>query len=273
MKQKRKFTGKEKAVLAALLVAMIAVVAVGAFIIVNNVNEANRLATQPNTTVEITLPETTENNTSKDSKEKKAKDKKESKKKSSKTQSKKSSVSQSSNSSQSAASKAQSTVSKSKTTSSKSQTVSKSKSQSQSSNKVPVHTPTENKSHATKKILSVNGKECHVGDTITMTLNLKTPKVLVNYQGYTSFDESKLKFIESDSDSGALVNCKDGIIYYNASILSGIDFTSTGTVYYAKFKVLSEGSTNISNTFQVMTDMNDNAVSESDCSVGLEIFD
>ena len=71
MQKQRKFTGKEKAILAVLIIAMIAVVTVGAILIVNNVNEANYKATDTqNTTVEITLPETTEDNTSADGAEK-----------------------------------------------------------------------------------------------------------------------------------------------------------------------------------------------------------
>ena len=273
MKQKRKFTGKEKALLTALALAMAAVIGVGAFIVINNVNTANeQAANTEHTTVEYTHPVTTEDNTTADNTENS-----DSKKTKSKTSSK------------STASKASGTASKSTTLGSSKSTVSKStasksssKSKSASSksksltpggSKIPVYTPTDNKSHSSKEVCIVNGKKCYVGDTITMTLNLKTPKVLVNYQGYTSFDTSKLKFISADSEADALTNCKDGIIYYNASVLRGIDFTSTGTVYYAKFKVREAGTTSISNTFQVLTDMDDNPVKESKCEIGIEIFD
>lgn len=273
MKQKRKFTGKEKALLTALALAMAAVIGVGAFIVINNVNTANeQAANTEHTTVEYTHPVTTEDNTTADNTENS-----DSKKTKSKTSSK------------STASKASGTASKSTTLGSSKSTVSKStasksssKSKSASSksksltpggSKIPVYTPTDNKSHSSKEVCIVNGKKCCVGDTITMTLNLKTPKVLVNYQGYTSFDTSKLKFISADSEADALTNCKDGIIYYNASVLRGIDFTSTGTVYYAKFKVREAGTTSISNNFQVLTDMDDNPVKESKCEIGIEIFD
>lgn len=273
MQKQRKFTGKEKAVLAVLIIAMIAVVTVGAVLIVNNVNEANRKATDTqNTTVEITLPETTENNTTADGAEKgekKSKTKSKAKSKTSSassqaTASRSSAATDSSSAVKSSASKSSSTKSKSSST--------KSKSSASNGDKIPVRTPDTNSSHASSDVCTVNGVKCYVGDTITMTLNLKTPKVLVNYQGYTTFDDSKLKFVSSDSDAGALVNCKDGIIYYNASVLRGIDFTSSGTVYYAKFKVKKSGSVDISNTFQVLTDMDDNPVNEGKCQVGIEIF-
>lgn len=278
MKQKRKFTGKEKALLTALALAMAAVIGVGAFIVINNVNTANeQAANTEHTTVEYTHPVTTEDNTTADNTENSDSKKTKSKTSSKSTASKASGTASKSTtlgSSKSTASK--STVSKStasKSSSKSKSTSSKSKSLTPGGSKIPVYTPTDNKSHSSKDVCIVNGKKCCVGDTITMTLNLKTPKVLVNYQGYTSFDTSKLKFISADSEADALTNCKDGIIYYNASVLRGIDFTSTGTVYYARFKVKEAGTTSISNTFQVLTDMDDNPVKESKCEIGIEIFD
>ncbi len=273
MKQKRKFTGKEKALLTALALAMAAVIGVGAFIVINNVNTANeQAANTEHTTVEYTHPVTTEDNTTADNTENSDSKKTKSKTSSKSTESKASGTASKSTtlgSSKSTVSKSTASKSSSKSKSASS----KSKSLTPGGSKIPVYTPTDNKSHSSKDVCIVNGKKCCVGDTITMTLNLKTPKVLVNYQGYTSFDTSKLKFISADSEADALTNCKDGIIYYNASVLRGIDFTSTGTVYYAKFKVKEAGTTSISNTFQVLTDMDDNPVKESKCEIGIEIFD
>jgi hypothetical protein len=280
MEQKRKFTGKEKAVLAILVIAMIAVVGVGAYIIVSNVNSANEQATATqNTTVEYTHPVTTEeasnaDNTEKTGKESKTKTKSHTASGSEKTESKSvGSISQSPVSGKTS----KSTASKSTPAKSKSKSKSKTKSQSsskQKGNKIPVYTPQEHTSHASEDVCYVNGKKCYVGDTITMTLNLKTPVVLINYQGYTTFDNSVLEFKTADSESGALTNCKGNKIYYNASVLSGLDFTSTGTVYYAKFVVKKTGNVTIDNTFEVMSDLaDDSQVPLSKCTVGIEIFD
>lgn len=273
MKERRKFTGKEKAVLAVLIILMIGVVTAGAVIIVNNVNEANRIAADTqNTTVEYTHPETTEDNTTADSTEKKDSDGTGSKSKS-KSMASKSTASKSVIASKSETA-SKSTASKSTSSKSTSKSKSKSSSKSSSSGKIPIYTPPANETHATKQVCTINGKKCYVGDTITMTLNLKTPVALINYQGYTTFDDSMLEFVDADSTSGALVNCKDGTIYYNASVLRGIDFTSNGTVYFAKFKVKKPGSTSIQNTFEVMSSLKDESqIPESKRVVSIEIFD
>jgi hypothetical protein len=284
MKQKRKFTGKEKALLTALIIAMAAVVGLGAFIIVNNVNSANeQAANTENTTVSYTHPETTKadttpENTEKDDSKSKTKSKSASGVKNSNTSTASNgSVSKSTSLSKYTPKKSvsKSKVLKSSSSSKKSSRSSKaSKTIKPSGDKIPVYTPSENTSHVSEEICTVNGKKCHVGDTITMTLNLKTPVVLVNYQGYTTFDNGILEFKKADSESGALINCKGGKIFYNSSVLSGLDFTSTGTVYYAKFKVKKAGDVTIENVFEVMSALKDDSqVPLSQCTIGIEIFD
>lgn len=71
------------------------------------------------------------------------------------------------------------------------------------------------------KVCKINGTNCNVGDTITVALNMKTPKVLVNFQGYTDFDSSNLKFVSAKINAnGGLINCVNNTIYYNGSNIS-----------------------------------------------------
>lgn len=113
-----------------------------------------------------------------------------------------------------------------------------------------------------------------MGDTVTLVLNLKTPCVLENFQGETSYDGSYLKFVSAKVNVNGIINNSGTCIYYNGSdIGSGFDFTKKGTLYTAAFQVKKAGSTTISNKFQVMSDQSSKPVKESDCKVSLEVFD
>ena len=263
MKKRRKFTAKEKIALTVLMLLMIAVIIAGAVIIVGNVNDANREATNTtHTTIKLTEPTTTE--TPKDGvTEKIADNKSKNKKTSSKAE-------------QTNISKSNGTASKNSSTTSKApkKTTSKSKSStvSKADNKIPVVVPDENTKHNSNKKCVVNGTTCYVGDTISVTLNITTPVVLINYQGHTDFDNSFLKCVSAQSNTSGLVNGKENTVLYNASDLSGLDFTSKGTIYTAKFKVLKAGSTTLKNTFEVISDMDLKAVSESSCKTEIAVY-
>lgn len=264
MKQRRKFTAKEKIALTVLGLLMAGVIIAGAVIIIGNVNESNRKATDTaHTTIKLTEPTTTE--AAKDGVTEKIADNKnsEAKKATSATEKVTDSKSKTTSSKNSAAtSKAQ----KKTTSKSKSSTTSK------ADNKVPVVVPDENTKHKSSEKCVVNGTTCYVGDTISVTLNLTTPVVLINYQGHTDFDNSYLKIVSARSNTSGFVNGKSNTILYNASDLGGLDFTSKGTIYTAKFKVLKAGSTTIKNTFEVISDMDVKAVSESSCKTEIAVY-
>ncbi len=123
-------------------------------------------------------------------------------------------------------------------------------------------------------VCKINGTNCKVGDTITVALNMKTPKVLINFQGHTDFDSSYLKFVDANiSVNGSVINCVNNSILYNGSNISkGYDFTTTGTLYTATFKVKKAGTTTIKNTMQVMSDMNLDSVKEKDCTISVKVY-
>lgn len=264
--KRRKFTAKEKTALIVLIVLMIAVIGIGAFIIVNNVNDANRAAADTShTTIKITTPpdeETVaENGATEKSAETVKKDKKDNKNSSAslgKSSSKKSS-SKSSKSSKTKSVKAPKKSNKSKKAPDTNTTV------------IPVVTPDNNTSHKSDDKCVINGVTCYVGDTISVTLNLKCAKTLVNYQAYSTFNTDYLKCVSVKANVG-IVNNKDDKIYYNASDINGMDFSGNGTIYTARFTVKKSGSTSIKNTMQILTDMNDNELSISSVKDTLNIF-
>ncbi len=265
--QKRKFTAKEKTALIVLVVLMIAVIGIGAFIIVNNVNNANREATNTShTTVKITTPPDEETVAENGATEKSAETVKNDKK-----DSKKSSAASLSKSSSKKSSAKTSKTSKSKITKAPKKLPKPKKAGNSNEGVIPVVTPKNNTSHKSNDKCVINGVTCYVGDTISVTLNLKCSKTLVNYQGYTTFDTDYLKCKSTKANVG-IVNNKDEKIYYNASDINGMDFSSEGTIYTAQFTVKKAGSTSIKNTLQILTDMNDNEVSIGSVKDSLNIF-
>lgn len=264
--KRRKFTAKEKTALIVLIVLMIAVIGIGAFIIVNNVNNANRAAADTShTTIKITTPpdeETVaENGATEKSAETVKKDKKDNKNSSA------SSVKSFSKKSSAKSSKA----SKTKSVKAPKKSNKPKKAPDTNTTVIPVVTPNNNTSHKSDDKCVINGVTCYVGDTISVTLNLKCAKTLVNYQGYSTFNTDYLKCVSVKANVG-IVNNKDDKIYYNASDINGMDFSENGTIYTARFTVKKSGSTSIKNTMQILTDMNDNEVSVSSVKDTLNIF-
>lgn len=267
MKEKR-FSTKEKIALIILLILMGVVLGVGAYIIVNNVNTANEKAKNPTS---VTATGDTSLLVEKDtSKQQDNKPEVTDKSKGSKNQKETETVidTKSNKTSSNNSSKVLSNT----TSRTSSATTSKTSSQG-ANNKVPVVKPDTNSSHASKDVCTINGTKCYVGDTITMALNLKTPKVLINFQGFTQYDNSYLKFENAEANVSGLVNNHKSTILYNGSnIATGFDFTSTGTIYTAKFKVLKKGKTSITNTIEVLTDMKDVAVNPDKCTISIKVY-
>ncbi len=269
MKQRRKFTKKEKIALAVLGLLMAVVIAAGTILIVNNVNEANREATNTaHTTIKFTKPAPTEK--IKDGVTEKIIDKKTSSKSGKSTKATDATASTSKTEEPANTSKTKSETKK--TEKKKNNTSKPSKKTEEPDNKIPVVTPEKNDTHKSDEKCVINGTTCYVGDTISVTLNLTTPKVLINYQGYTDFDSEYLKIVSAKSNTSGLVNGKANQILYNASDLNGLDFTSKGTIYTATFKVKKAGSTSIKNTFEVLSDMDLKPVSVSSCKSEIVIY-
>ena len=256
MKEKRKLTKGEKIALVILAVLIVAVACTGAWLIIDNVNNANKAQITSSSSAEgdeeLTSRAAGEDNTvaatdadstaaATDSSKSKTSSKTSNSAEPAEDETTASKTESGTNSKTSSSTKSNSDKKKSKT-----KTVNKAT--DYSDGKVPVVEPETNETHASEKVLKVNGKKVYVGDTITVTVDMTTPVVLVNYQGFTQYDSNVLKFVSAKSNSGGLTNNKDSAIYYNSSILSGIDFTSGGTIYTAEFEVIGEGSTNINNT-------------------------
>lgn len=272
---KKKFSKKEKITLGVLVGLMVAVIAFGAFVIVGNVNKANEETKKITPTSSSSSEGETEAVSTKAAKKDKETSSKSSKgsKTSSKTSSKTDSKASSSASQSSKASTSTSTSTSSKATSSKS-TSSKAKDKGDKVTKV---VPEPVSDHKSESVLTVNGKKCYVGDTITVVFNIKSNKKVVNYQGYSTFDTSYLKLKEVMPNSFGLAQDSDNQIIYNASTPSGMDFSETGTVYSATFEVLKSGSTSVKNTLEIISELDSSnypvQLADGDYKTKIEIYD
>lgn len=265
--KKGRFSTAEKVLLIVLIVLMVAVVAVGAFIIIGNVNRANFEAENP-TIATVSTDEdftfaTDESTKSEDKPEHTDATKKQEPKETATDVTVKSDTKTTKNT----------TATEPKATKKPTNSKKPNNTSATTPDAIPVVEPTTNSNHNSTEVCKINGTKCYVGDTITVALNVKTPKVLVNFQGYTEYDSSYLKFVSAKANVNGLVNDHNSAIYYNGSDISrGFDFTNTGTLYTATFKVKKAGSTTIKNIMQVLTDMNDTPVKESDCTISVKVY-
>ena len=100
-----------------------------------------------------------------------------------------------------------------------------------------------------------------VGDIITYTANLTTPKNIENVQAFTTYDSSKLKLVDADAATrfpnmtGVVANAADGVVYFNASEISaGFDFTAGQTLIYLQFEVIDNTYSEIVTTIEEMVE-------------------
>lgn len=269
--KKGRFSTTEKVLLIVLVVLMAAVVTVGAVVIIGNVNRANFEAENPT----IATASTDEDFTFATDESTKSEDKPEVT-----SSSKEDEQGQKATDSTDVTTKRDAKTEKNTTATEPKATKKPTKPNNNSNNTsattseaIPVVEPTTNSNHSSTEFCKINGTKCYVGDAITVALNLKTPKVLVNFQGYTEYDSSYLKFVSAKANVNGLVNDHNSAIYYNGSDISrGFDFTNTGTLYTATFKVKKAGTTTIKNIMQVLTDMNDAPVKESDCKISVKVY-
>lgn len=268
--QKKKLEKKDKVLLGVLAALIVIVIAVGVFLIVKNTNSANEQTngiTSSAASGEINSSSQTSSNA----------DSKSSDKKSSDSKSNNSAV----NSSSSASDNSQNGGANTPSNSSKKKTSSKATSKTSSKakvkgDKVKRVKPKDHTSHATNKTLSVNGKSCYVGDTITVVMNITSNKSIVNYQGALKFDDSYLKIKDVKSNEFGLANASGNEVMYNASNLNGMNFSETGTVFTATFEVLKTGSTKLDNNLEIISELIDNNIKQlapSEYKATIEVYD
>ena len=109
----------------------------------------------------------------------------------------------------------------------------------------------------------VGGEEytAKVGDTITYTATLKTPKAIENIQATTKYDATKLALVDATvaerfpNMTGVVANAAEGAIYFNASEISaGFDFTGGATLVTLQFEVLDASYSEITTTIEEMVE-------------------
>ena len=110
--------------------------------------------------------------------------------------------------------------------------------------------------------VTVDGVEytAQVGDVITYTTNLTTPKAIENIQAVTTYDAATLKLVSDVSTMfpnmlGVVANPQEGEINYNASeITKGFDFTAGQALITLEFEVVGEADATIDTTIQEMVE-------------------
>ncbi len=99
-----------------------------------------------------------------------------------------------------------------------------------------------------------------VGDVVTYKFTLKTPEKIENVQAILSYDSATLMLQESNATSmfpvlGSSCVYNSGLsntIKFNASNISGYDFTDEDVLVTVSFKVLRGGSTSINTAIEFM---------------------
>lgn len=266
----KKLEKKDKILLGVLIALIVIVIAVGVFLIVKNTSSANEQTANINSSAALgeinsssqtsssktTLKSTPGNNSSDNGAD---------------DGSDNGSVSSKS----SASSKAQDSGANASSSAAKKKSSSKSSKAKVKGDKVKRVVPKENTSHATNKKLSINGKTCYVGDTITVVMNITSDKSIVNYQGTMSFSDTYLKVKDVKSNDFGIANSSGNSIMYNASTLNGMNFSETGTVFTATFEVLKSGSTKLENNLEIISELIDNNIKQlapSDYKATVDIY-
>ena len=106
----------------------------------------------------------------------------------------------------------------------------------------------------------VDGKEYDVtvGEEIVYTATLKTPALIEDVQGFVSYDAAKLTVVDCVAPNlgdSAIINTElAGTVYFNASVVKGIDFTTEATLVEIKFAVVDDTYSEIALTIEEMTE-------------------
>lgn len=97
-----------------------------------------------------------------------------------------------------------------------------------------------------------------VGDEVTYTVFLQTPKAIEDVQAFVTYDSDVLELVSCDTANlgdAAIVNTEEaGAVYFNASVVKGLDFTSGMNLIELKFNVIAEAASEIILTVEEMTE-------------------
>ncbi|MDO4419354.1 MAG: hypothetical protein Q4B92_03225 [Ruminococcus sp.] len=110
-------------------------------------------------------------------------------------------------------------------------------------------------------IVGVSAAEAKVGDIVTYTATLTTPKNIENIQATTTYSADTLKLVDAavterfPSMTGVVANAADGAIYFNASEIStGFDFVGGKTLVTLQFEVIAEGELTVTTAIEEMVE-------------------
>lgn len=107
---------------------------------------------------------------------------------------------------------------------------------------------------ATEDGVNIDGKnyKVEVGDIVTYSFCLKTPKAVENIQAYVAYDADRLRPVRDVNREncpdlmGGLLNAVDGLIVFNAAeITRGYDFRNGKVVLEVQFEVLDSSASEI----------------------------
>ena len=96
------------------------------------------------------------------------------------------------------------------------------------------------------------------GDTVVYKATLKTPALIEDVQGFVTYDADKLTLTNCDTTNlgdAAIVNTEEaGVVYFNASVVKGLDFTGDISLIEITFTVVEENGAEIALTIEEMTE-------------------
>ncbi len=110
-------------------------------------------------------------------------------------------------------------------------------------------------------IVGVSAAEAKVGDIVTYTATLTTPKNIENIQATTTYSADTLKLVDATvaerfpNMTGVVANAADGAIYFNASEIStGFDFVGGKTLITLQFEVIADGEVTVATAIEEMVE-------------------
>ena len=113
-------------------------------------------------------------------------------------------------------------------------------------------------------MLTIDGQQYNVGDTIYCTYFLFVPNDMLNFQGVINYDGTYVKVKSAKllppASYGGIINYKlDQRIQFNGSSLNGYNYTDPGDYFlYVEYEALKAGTTSTTMSFNVVTDLDGN---------------
>ena len=93
---------------------------------------------------------------------------------------------------------------------------------------------------------------------VVYTATLTTPNLIEDVQGYITYDAAVLEVVACETPNlgdSAIVNIEEaGTVYFNASVVKGLDFTAAATLVEVKFNVIGDGEVAAAITVEEMTE-------------------